>query len=143
MLVNADPALNHPFKYARLIGIYHTNIIYVGHGTPDYKPRRMEFLWVRWYRNVDASETSWEARKLDRISFLPLTDPDAFGFVDPSEVLRGCHVTPAFSKGRLHNDGKGTSRCARDHLDWAQYYITWRVCPPRRFASPLMTLQLG
>jgi hypothetical protein len=36
----------HPFWYARVLGIYHTNVIYTGEGNADFLPRRLEFLWV-------------------------------------------------------------------------------------------------
>jgi hypothetical protein len=111
------------FKYGRVIGVHHVNVIYTGPGMRDYQPRRIEFLWVRWYRNVGVIKTGWQARKLDRVQFQPVADDGAFGFVDPSDVLRSCHIIPAFAKGRLHVDGKGLSRCARDFSDWVEYYI--------------------
>jgi hypothetical protein len=89
----------------------------------DYQPRRLEFLWVRWYYIVDPLHSGWSARKLDRIQFAPITDNDTFGFVDPSDVLRSCHVIPAFAAGRLHADGKGVSHCAQDSSDWVAYYM--------------------
>ncbi|KAG1775826.1 hypothetical protein EV702DRAFT_972611, partial [Suillus placidus] len=46
-----------------------------------------------------------------------------FGFVDPSDILRGCHIIPQFSQGLWHLDGKGVSNCAQDKLDWRCYYI--------------------
>src|SRR5215475_6127340 len=42
----------HWFRYARVLGIYHANIVYAGHGRLDYQPHRVEFLWVRWYQMV-------------------------------------------------------------------------------------------
>jgi hypothetical protein len=48
---------------------------------------------------------------------------DAFGFLDPIDVLRGCHVVPAFSRGRVHLDGKPFSNLAQDENDWSMYYI--------------------
>ena len=35
---------------------------------------------------------------------------DAFGFVDPADVLRSCHLIPAFADGRQHLDGATVSR---------------------------------
>ena len=60
---------------------------------------------------------------LDRIRFGPMAADDTFGFLDPSVVLRGCHIIPAFAKGKLHSDGKGMSLCARDSSDWSEYYV--------------------
>jgi hypothetical protein len=117
---NADV---HPFCYARVIGVYHVNVVYVGPGMLDYQPRRMEFLWVRWYQAFGATNPGWRGCRLDCIHFQPVTDEDAFGFIDPSDVLRGCHVCPSFARGKVHPDGRGLSRCARDSLDWAAYYV--------------------
>jgi hypothetical protein len=72
---------------------------------------------------MDTSFSGWNARKLDRVQFASITDDDAFGFVDPSDILRGCHIVPAFASGRLHADGKGLSHCAQDSMDWAAYYV--------------------
>src|ERR1700722_3457156 len=40
---------DHPFMYARVLGIYHANVIYTGEGMVDYQARRVEFLWIRWF----------------------------------------------------------------------------------------------
>jgi len=113
----------HPLRYGRVLGIYHANVIYAGTGMVDYQPRRLEFLWVRWYHRIETLNTGWGARKLDRVRFPPVTSDGAFGFVDPSDVLRCCHIIPAFSHGKVHVDGRGLSRCARDSSDWVAYYV--------------------
>jgi hypothetical protein len=120
---NDDSASDHPFRYARVLGVYHANVVYVGPGMLDYQPHRLEFLWVRWYRSVDIIRSGWDARRLDRIQFPSVTEHDAFSFIDPSDVLRGCHIIPAFAKGKLHLDGRGLSRCARDSSDWVAYHV--------------------
>jgi hypothetical protein len=113
----------HPFSYARVLGIYHVNVVYVGPGMTDYQPRRLEFLWVRRYQRSQMIQAGWQAHKLDRVQFLPLADDGAFGFIDPSDVMRGCHIVPAFCRGKAHIDGKGLSHCAQDFSDWAAYYV--------------------
>jgi len=114
---------SHPFRYARVLGVYHTNVVYVGPGMIEYQPRRMEFLWVRWYEETGKTQTGWSVKKLDRIRFLPMVNDDAFGFVDPAHILRSSHIIPAFTRGQLHSDGKGLSPCARDSSDWIEYYV--------------------
>jgi hypothetical protein len=52
-----------------------------------------------------------------------MRDGEAFGFVDPSQVLRGCHIISRFTKGLLHSDGNGLSHYAGDALDSRQYYV--------------------
>lgn len=114
------------FLYARVLGVSHANIVYVGPGATDYQPRRMDFLWVRWYKQIDLGRTGWKARKLDRVRFPSTSGRNIvapFGFLDPSSVLRACHIIPAFSKGKRHEDGKGVSFCGRDSSDWNEYYV--------------------
>jgi hypothetical protein len=124
MVLNGDTTLgHHPFRYARVIGIYHVNAIYIGKGMLNYEPHRMEFLWVRWYANTDTIHMDWTSKQLDRLHFLPMAEADAFGFIDPSDVLRACYIAPAFAKGKLHSDGIGLSMCARDSQDWLQYFV--------------------
>jgi hypothetical protein len=111
----------HPFRYARVLGVYHVNVVYIGPGMVDYHPRRMEILWVRWYQSVGSSVQN--AFKLHLIRFLPVADAEAFGFVDPLDIVRGCHIIPAFAKGKRHVDGRGLSRYAADSSDWNAYYV--------------------
>jgi hypothetical protein len=128
VLSTADDASSthaHPFWYAQVLGIYHTNVVYTGPGAIDYSPRRLDFLWVRWYQNSDTSPTvqSWRAGMLDRIRFPPMANEDVFGFIDPEDVLRPCHVIPAFATGYVHSDRIGLSSCAKDSDDWVKYYV--------------------
>ena len=112
----------HPFWYARVLGIFHANVIYTGEDVGDFQPRRLEFLWVRWYQ-VDDSSTSWTSGTLDRVNFPPMMNEDAFGFIDPTDVIRSSHIVPAFSQGKVHLDGIGMSHSAKDSNDWKRYYI--------------------
>lgn len=112
----------HPFLYAQILGIYHGNVIYIGEGMNDYQSRRMEFLWVRRYQ-CTAPNAGWLTQKLDRVQFLPMADDNTFCFIDPSDILRGSHIIPAFSQGKRHLDGIGLSHCARDANDYKVYYI--------------------
>lgn len=111
----------HPFRYARVLGIHHVNAIYVGPGMIDYRHHRMEFLWVRWYRIKNPG--GWNAKALDRLEFPSPMEDGAFGFVDPSDVLRSSHIIPVFAKNKRYHDGKGLSFRGRDSSDWKEYYL--------------------
>ena len=124
MLLANSHGDGHPFSYARVLGIFHANIVYTGPGSKDFQSRRIEFLWVRWF-DVMQNCSAWEQHALDTVRFVPMADEDAFGFVDPADVLRGCHVIPSFADGRLHPDGIVMSRGADGSDDWKQYYINW------------------
>jgi hypothetical protein len=120
---NSSDAEGHQFWYARVLGIFHANVIYTGlRGMTDYLPRRLEFLWVRWYR-ADGPSADWATRRLDRVHFLPMNDDDSFSFLDPTDVLRGCHIIPGFARGKVHSDSTGMSRCACDSKDWKSYFV--------------------
>ena len=119
-----SPAPNsHRFLYARVLGVYHANVIYTGPRMRDYKARRFEFLWVRWYEVVDPGSSGWSNHALDSVRFPPLHDDDSFGFVDPVDILRGCHLLPTFSKGKRNKAGIDVSRCAKDSKDYELYYV--------------------
>jgi hypothetical protein len=60
---------------------------------------------------------------------------DAFGFLDPLDVLWGCHVIPAFSSGQVHPDGKLFSKLAGDQNDWFVYCINWCVSSIKFFPA--------
>ena len=123
MLLARDGS-NHRFCYARVLGIYHANVIYMGPGSKDFLSRRIEVLWVRWFELTDLP-VNWNARRLDSVRLAPINRADAFGFIDPGDVLRGCHLVPNFAAGKVHVDGASFSRKVRDSKDWKQYYINW------------------
>ena len=115
----------HQFKYARVLGIFHTNVIYIGPGMLDYCARCVEFLWVRWYQNIESSpvQDGWRDCQLDQLGFPPMDHPDAFGFVDPAHVIRAFHSIPRFVSGQQYRDGVGISKCSRDSNDWRRYFV--------------------
>ncbi|KIK37340.1 hypothetical protein CY34DRAFT_15768 [Suillus luteus UH-Slu-Lm8-n1] len=116
-----DQLERHPYIYARVLGISHVNATYIGPGMIDYRSYQIDFLWVRWYQYM--GHCSSRCSSLDRVCFPLMAEPDAFGFVDPNDVLRGCHLIPQFLQGLRHSDGKGISNCSQDKLDWKPYYI--------------------
>ena len=121
MLVSEDNTSDHPYSYTRVLGIFHANLIYTGPGSIDYLPWHIEFLWVWWF-DLDWS-ARWENSTLDKGSFLPMHQPHAFGFVDPSDVLRCCHLIPSFVDGRLHSNVTSLSREITDRDVWRSYYV--------------------
>jgi hypothetical protein len=122
MVTSGDNNPDHPYWYAKVLGIYHANIIR-SDDTATRTPRRMEFLWVRWMELVEPG--SWDRCELDRVAYISAnTYRDAFGFLDPASVLRAAHLIPAFKFGRLVNHASHI--LALDDLaegDWHSYYI--------------------
>lgn len=119
----------HQFKYGRVLGIYHTNVIFVPPGTNDYTSRRVEFLWVRWFKIIGDRPVKWgwEKTQPDRLEFPTVNGETSFGFLDPGDVLRACHIIPRFSKNKRYPDGCGVSRLAHDGDDWVEYFVNRQV----------------
>ncbi|KJA26291.1 hypothetical protein HYPSUDRAFT_133110, partial [Hypholoma sublateritium FD-334 SS-4] len=116
---------DHPFLYARVIAIYHVNVVYVGPGMTGYEPSRFDFLHVRWFQIDKARGVSsaWEPFRLDLLSFPPTTAADAFSFVDPSLILRSCHLIPAFSLGKKDSAKAGHIIEPWNDCGWNGYYV--------------------
>ena len=126
VLVNDEVNGDDPYAYARVIGIYHVNVIYAGVRRADYTPHRMEFLWVRWYEHdTSAAMGSWVLNKLDCLQFPPMSLDDTFGFLDPTDVMRAAHIIPSFRAGKCHSSLSSLSLCAKDKEDWRSYYQNW------------------
>ena len=77
-------------------------------------------MW--WLELVDAP-AAWDTYLLDKVRFVPMNQADVFGFIDPEDVLRSCHLVPTFTAGKLHANGTVFSRIARNSEDWKQYYV--------------------
>ena len=120
----------HQYQYARILGIYHANVIYSGkgrHGKRDCRARRMEFLWVRWFDTSGSNtvQQGWQKGHLDKLKFHRLASKEAFGFVDPTDILWASHLIPRFLLGKTRNEDnpRPHSLCAQDHRDWGAYYV--------------------
>jgi hypothetical protein len=112
----------HHFIYARVLGVYHADVIYTGPGMQNFEARAFQMLWVRWYEVVDPVSSGWDSSTLDMLRFPPLHQDNSFGFVDPEVVLRGCHILPAFDKGKRESN-VNVSRLAKDSKDYLIYYV--------------------
>ncbi|KAI0668987.1 hypothetical protein C8Q78DRAFT_933009, partial [Trametes maxima] len=108
----------YPWCYARVLGIYHCNVLPPG----ELVPIRVEFVYVRWFE-PDGTGGSL-TRRLERIRFVPWTDSgDAFGFIDPSHIIRACHLIPAFAHRRTAEYLPLRTQYQEDGGDWKYYYV--------------------
>ncbi|TEB23585.1 hypothetical protein FA13DRAFT_1571092, partial [Coprinellus micaceus] len=121
-----QPGGSSRYVYGRVLGIFHANVVYGGSGSLDYRRRRFDFLWVRWYTPL-SDEEGGSSLRLDRLKLAPMSESDSWGFLDPSEILRGAHIIPRFAKGKAHekvsSQGRIFSKAAQEQLDWEEYYI--------------------
>jgi hypothetical protein len=116
----------HPFWYARILGVFHAQVFHTGPLANNRSLQHLEFLWVRWFGMVEGNRYGAKYARLPKIGFLDETDPSAFGFLDPSLVIRGCHLIPAFADGRtqdLLTSKKSLGRPIGETDDWAAFYV--------------------
>ncbi|THH19983.1 hypothetical protein EUX98_g8669 [Antrodiella citrinella] len=104
-------ASGHPFAYARILGVFHAHVMRRVPGQRE-KQEVMEFLLVRWFRLDTRYKAGFNAKRLYRLEFVPELDDDAFGFLNPDDIIRASHIIPAFAYGRVQ--------------DPTLYYDIWR-----------------
>ncbi|KAF9472522.1 hypothetical protein BDN70DRAFT_818524, partial [Pholiota conissans] len=78
----------------------------------------------------DAGHLSeWRAKYLPRIEFVNIEDYMPFGFLDPINVIRGCHVIPAFAYGQTDDLLPPSIAClpTENDKDWIYYYVNISV----------------
>ncbi|KAJ7777634.1 hypothetical protein DFH07DRAFT_976756 [Mycena maculata] len=132
MYLAPEEDASHPYSYAQVIGVFHVDIVNTAPGANPV-PQLMEFLWVRRYRLDPTWRAGFKRKHLYRLEFLPDSDPDAFGFLNPDEVIRGAHIIPAFAYGTTEDvlDSSSIGRLPRDGLtedeDWRYYHVNFFV----------------
>ncbi|KZT68005.1 hypothetical protein DAEQUDRAFT_728551 [Daedalea quercina L-15889] len=90
----------HPYWYARVIGIFHVNVKHRGLLSRSKEVQRMDVLWIRWFGRDTSAPGGFKARRLHRVGFIAHDEPNAFGFLDPAQVLRASHLIPGFAYGK-------------------------------------------
>jgi hypothetical protein len=122
---------NHPYWYGRVIRIFHVMVRYMGGDRSLQQWKRMNVLWVRWYGICDSCPAGFKARRLYQVGFPQGTDEEAFGFLDPSNVLRAIHLVPNFTLGKTANllppDSIGRRKSDKNE-DYFRYYVN--MCVP-------------
>ena len=113
--------------YAQVLGVYHVNVWAENsaiHGGRNV--RCMDFLWVHWFGEEPGYHSGFCQAHLPKISFVECTDDFAFSFVDPANVVNGCHLIQAFSAGQSPNllpHSHSAAQCANpeDVDNWLNY----------------------
>ncbi|KAL1700677.1 hypothetical protein EV121DRAFT_294941 [Schizophyllum commune] len=116
----------HPYWYAQVLGIYRADVRHVGTLSKDVNFRPMDFLWVRWLGKEPNYAWGRTRARLPKVGFIPQDMPDAFGFLDPSLVIRGAHLLPSFVDERttdLLRAGPSLARPPGQTDDWTNYYV--------------------
>ncbi|KAI0672334.1 hypothetical protein C8Q78DRAFT_971002 [Trametes maxima] len=134
ILLLAPPGELHPYWYARVLKIFHVNCRIGGGASVDSEIERADVVFVRWFRLDTTALGGFSKKRLHRLEFVPETDPtdEAFGFVNPADVVRCAHLIPAFTYGRTRNllsrslarNGAGASEIAEEQdTDFRFYYV--------------------
>jgi hypothetical protein len=122
--ITQDSHSDHPFLYAKILGIYHAKVVYRGSS-----PRRMEFIHVRWLYYDYEHPGGWDSCRLDRLSYETChTDEDirdSFDFVDPADIVRASHLIPDFGSQTSSDllNGLSLASDSQEYGDWAYYYV--------------------
>ncbi|KAF7372464.1 C2H2-type domain-containing protein [Mycena venus] len=74
----------HPFWYARVLGVFHADVLHTGPESRTNGSQSMEFLWVRWFGIEPNYRSGFKVARLPKVGFVPEDDPNAFGFLDPA-----------------------------------------------------------
>lgn len=84
---------------------------------------------MRHYKRDKTHRAGFKRKRLHRLQFLPEDDPEAFGFLDPDEVIRGAHLIPAFFYGGTEEYLRGISLARADNAvdDWRFHYVNLYV----------------
>ncbi|KAG1817514.1 uncharacterized protein BJ212DRAFT_1200261, partial [Suillus subaureus] len=87
----------------------------------------IEALYVRWLAPLTSHQSGMNCTQLPKVAFIKEANSDAFGFLNPSQVIRSTHLIPAFASGQGTSSlcyGKSFA-CQNDELDnWEAYYVS-------------------
>jgi len=119
MALSRDPF--YPYVYARVLAVYRVKVLH--HSMAH--PTNMDVLWVRWLTVDKKHKAGWKAKRLYKVRFIPNLDEGAFGFLDPSDIIRGVHLIPGFDDG-LIEDNLNEAESKWDYepaRNWCSYYV--------------------
>ena len=118
-----------PYWYARVLGIYHANVWAENPAICGGRnARHMDFLWVCWFGKEPGYHSGFCQAHLPKIGFVESTDDFTFSFIDPANVVCGCHLILAFSAGQStdllpHSCSAAQRANPEDVDDWLNFYV--------------------
>lgn len=115
----------HPYWYARVICIFHA-IVHLSGASGRSNHRQVDLLYVRWFARVQDHTSGFPAKRSPKLTFFDGADEvEAFGFVDPSQVIRGVHLLPSFNDGQTDEIlPPSFARHERENnMDWNAHYV--------------------
>ena len=131
MTLSREDELNaHLYWYCQVIRAFHIDVLHVGPNARCRSVQTMEVLWVCWLGLVPRYKWGFSQAWLPKVGFVPESNDNAFGFLDPSLMIRGCHLIPLFSDGRtdvLLRKGTSVVRNSTEEDDWCSFYVNMYV----------------
>jgi hypothetical protein len=125
MVLSGETMPTHPYWYAHVLGIYHIESWL--NGEQPVKQHLLEVLWVKWLAPLWNHKSGTKHARLPKVAFVDESDADAFGFLDPGQVIQGAHLIPAFISGCGVSSlryGKSFARPEGEVDDWEVYCVS-------------------
>jgi len=125
MMLSRDDG--HPYYYARVLGIYHAMVQLNSSRSRNRELHQIEFLWVCWY-NIDKKACGgFAAKRQFQLKFH--TGSQAFGFINPADILHTTHLIPNFHKDTMMCLLGRSMACHADkeNEDYHSYYVNMWV----------------
>jgi hypothetical protein len=142
MTLAQDEDMVHPFEYACIIGIFHLEVV---HNIPGASavPVLMEVLWVHRFQHDTCHAAGFKKKQLHWVEYIPETDLDAFGFINPDEVIHGAHLIPVFNYSATKDllQGESIAREADEQDDYQYFYVNMYASIPVSDGLKLILLQ--
>jgi hypothetical protein len=118
----------HPYLYGRVLDLFHVDVKNDSPNSllPNNETAMLQMAWVRWFR-LDTSQgpSGFRSLRYPTVSFYDSSEPDAFGFIHPEEIVRAVHLIPRFRSGRtveyLNVPSRG--RPEAETSDWKQLNV--------------------
>jgi hypothetical protein len=124
MVLSGEMKPQHPYWYAHILGIYHMDVWLSTEGS--MKKHQIKALYVRWLAPLIDHESGIDCARLPKVAFVEESDRDAFGFLDPAQVIQSAHLIPAFASGRGTSSlrhGRSFARQGGELDDWEAYFV--------------------
>jgi hypothetical protein len=96
MVLSGEHSPSHPYWYACVLGIYHLDTWLRG-SSGETDIQHLEILHIRWFGPLRSYKSGMQHTRLPKVAFVEESDHDAFGFLDPGQVIQGAHLIPAFA----------------------------------------------
>ncbi|KAK0438853.1 uncharacterized protein EV420DRAFT_1651271 [Desarmillaria tabescens] len=114
---NSDLNDTHPYWYARIIGLFHVEV---------------------HYNDPEGDLEDHKAKCPHHVEFVNGTDPEAFGFLDPDDIIHAIHLIPVYKLGQTTEflPPSITQRPEENDEDyewysvdmWADHDMTFQYC---------------